>query len=462
MAQVSAKGSFNLMWGLVASTVISAVGTIYVANLLSPEEYGLYALAVAAPTLISVFRDWGVNSALIKYTAQYNSEKQLERTKKILSAGLVFEVGVGLLLTVVSFLLSSFFAGLYQHSALTPLIQVASFTILVNALFTVAQSAFIGFERMELNSVTAIVQSIIKAIFTPLLVILGFGVFGAALGYTLSFSVAGVLGALILWVLYRKLPKSSAHFTSQSESKMVTFSEIKENARHLLKYGFPLQIGAIISAFQTQFYVILMGIFVATEAVGNYSLATTFIVLVTFFASPITTTLFPAFSKLEAQKDEEALKSVFKFSVKYASLLVVPVVAIVMALAQPGISTLFGNKYASAPLFLALLALSYSFTAFGSLSVTNFINGQGKTVFNLKLNALSATIGFPLGTFLVWQFGVVGILVAMIVAGIPSLAISLIWVKKHYNLSIDWGARTEIKLDVFDQLSHLKIVFLYN
>ena len=57
MAKVSVKGGFHLLWGLVASTVISAVGTIYLANLLSPNELGLYALAIAAPNLMGVFRD---------------------------------------------------------------------------------------------------------------------------------------------------------------------------------------------------------------------------------------------------------------------------------------------------------------------------------------------------------------------------------------------------------------------
>jgi len=55
MAKTTTKSSFHLLWGLVASTVISAVGTIYIANLLTPDEYGLYALAVAAPSLIGVF-----------------------------------------------------------------------------------------------------------------------------------------------------------------------------------------------------------------------------------------------------------------------------------------------------------------------------------------------------------------------------------------------------------------------
>jgi predicted phosphoribosyltransferase len=38
MAKVSARGGFSLFWGLVASTVISAVGVIVIARLLSPAS----------------------------------------------------------------------------------------------------------------------------------------------------------------------------------------------------------------------------------------------------------------------------------------------------------------------------------------------------------------------------------------------------------------------------------------
>jgi len=57
IAKVSAKGGFHLFWGLVASTVISAVGTIIIARVLSPSEYGLYTIALTAPNLIAMFRD---------------------------------------------------------------------------------------------------------------------------------------------------------------------------------------------------------------------------------------------------------------------------------------------------------------------------------------------------------------------------------------------------------------------
>jgi len=45
-----------------------------------------------APNLITIFRDWGVNSAMIKYTAQYRSENKADNVKDVLTAGILFEL----------------------------------------------------------------------------------------------------------------------------------------------------------------------------------------------------------------------------------------------------------------------------------------------------------------------------------------------------------------------------------
>jgi O-antigen/teichoic acid export membrane protein len=74
MAKVSAEGGFHLMWGLVISTVISSVGTIFIARLLGSDLYGLYGVILVAPSLIAVFRDWGINSAMVRCTAQRRVE----------------------------------------------------------------------------------------------------------------------------------------------------------------------------------------------------------------------------------------------------------------------------------------------------------------------------------------------------------------------------------------------------
>jgi len=433
MAKVSVKGGFHLLWGLVASTIISSIGTVFVGNLLGEANYGLYTIALVAPNLISTFRDWGISIAMIKYTAQYKAENKAANIRGIFAASIIFETVLGLTLLVVAFLLSDLLANVY-NLPITSLIQIASFTILTGALLGTAQSAFIGVERMEFSSITLVCQSIIKTIIMPILVILGLGTFGAVLGYAIAFLIASLIGVFLMWTLYKSLPKPT-------HNKL----EIMATIKTMFSYGLPLSIATIISGFQTQFYGFILPLYASPELIGNYGIAGTFAVLIIFFASPITTILFPAFSKLDIQKDRETLKNVFEFSTKYASLLVVPAAAIVMTLARPGISVLF-PEYTDAPLFLALLAINYLFTACGSLSIGNLINSQGQTKFNLKLALITSAIGFPLSLILIPQFGILGLITTTLTASIPSLIIALRWLKKQYDVTVDWSSSIRILL----------------
>jgi O-antigen/teichoic acid export membrane protein len=46
MGKTSATGSFQLLIGVTASAIIMAAGTVILTRLLSPAEYGLYAIAL--------------------------------------------------------------------------------------------------------------------------------------------------------------------------------------------------------------------------------------------------------------------------------------------------------------------------------------------------------------------------------------------------------------------------------
>jgi O-antigen/teichoic acid export membrane protein len=237
-----------------------------------------------------------------------------------------------------------------------------------------------------------------------------------------------------MFTIYKKLPKPEG-------GKL----EIGQNVKIMLKFGLPLSVGVILAGFLLQYYNFLLYIYVPDDAlIGNLAMAQNFVVLITFFATPVTTMLFPAFSKLDHQKDPETLKNVFQTSVKYASLLVVPVTAMIMALAQPAISTLFGNTYAEAPLFLALLAITYLYTLLGNLSIGSLINGQGQTTFNLIIAVITAAIGFPLGFLLIANYGVLGLIVTTLSAGIPSIIIALVFIKKRYNVTVHWKSSAKI------------------
>jgi O-antigen/teichoic acid export membrane protein len=267
--------------------------------------------------------------------------------------------------------------------------------------------------------------------------VLGLGTAGATFGFTAGTFIAGLIGVALIGVIYRQLPKPASHKR-----------EIKAYLTAMLTYCLPLSFATIILLLLPQFYAFLLPVHYSTDNVpiGNYGVAVNFSVIVAFFVMPISTMMFPAFSKLDPQKDKNSLRNIFQFSVKYGSLLVVPMTALVMCLAEPAVATLFGGTYNTAALFLALFVIQYSYTAFGNLSLTALLNGQGQTSYVLRLAVLNGLIGFPLGYVLVMAFGVLGLIAATLVSGVPSLVLGLRFAWSTFGVTVDWGSSARILL----------------
>lgn len=435
LGKVSAKGGFNLFWGIALSSLITSIGVIIVGRTLSVVEMGILSVALIAPNLIKSFRDLGIDQATIKYTAQYRSENKLGKIKQVLAAEILFEIFIGLILSVSSFLLSDFMAVILDRPEIAPLIQIASIIIFAEALLKASQVAFTGYEKMGYYSISMVVQSAVKTGLMVFLVVNGYGPYGATIGDTTSYIVAGSFSIILVYlVLYSKLHDQKVSL------------EIFSTLKYMFKYGIPVSIAWTINAFLTQFYSFLLALYSTDVIMGNYQVALSFAVIVTFFVVPLNTILFPAFSKINAQTEVETLKSVFKSSVKYATLIVVPATLAVAALAEPATATIFGEKYALTPLYLAIYVGIYIYTAFGSLSAGNLINSQGRTDVNLKFTLITAAMGLSFSLLLVPLFGVMGLLVTYLIAGIPSTLLALWWIKKHYKASIDWGSSAKILL----------------
>jgi len=435
MGKKSATGSFQLFIGVAASTIIMAVGTIILARLITQEEYGLYAVALIPSATATLFRDWGVNSAIVRYAASLRAENKEEKAYEIIVSGTLFEALTGFALSTILISLSSFLAStVFQRPEISSLIAIASTTVFAGALLTAAQSSFIGFERMELNSLTNICQAVAKTVASPILVFIGYGALGATLGYTISSIFAAIIGLAVLYLtIVRRL-----------KAKTPQKNGLSQTLKGMLRYGVPLSIASIISGFLMQFYAFLMAIYCSDAMIGNYQVATQFATLLTFFTIPISTVLFPMFSKIDSQKEPELLRTVFASSVKYTSMFLVPATMAVMVLSKPMVCTLFGEKWAYAPFFLTLYVISNIFTIFGSLSLGNLLAGMGETKIQMKLSLITLAFGMPLASMLIPSAGIVGLITTSILAGLPSLSLGLYWILKHYRVKFDAKSSAKI------------------
>ena len=336
---------------------------------------------------------------------------------------------------MICLLLAPFLATtLFHRPYLTALIRDVSFIILAQSLVATATAAFTGVEQMHVNSLMIVSQAIVKTVLAPALVLIGLGLYGAIVGYSVSYFATVLIGLLLVWTIYKSLP-------SLPSNKL----DFTRNIKLMLRFGLPLGLSDILGGFLMQFYSFILAIYVANNAlIGNFSLASNFVIIVTFVATPINTMLFPAFSKIDCKNDNATLKKVFQSSVKYTTLLTIPIVGMLIALSKPGVSTLFANHYAQAPFYIGLLALNYVFLAFGMYSTTNLINTQDRASIKILLAVMTLAVGLPLGFVLISHYGVVGMLVTLIFDGTPSVVIGLVFVKKQYNLTIDWLASGKI------------------
>jgi O-antigen/teichoic acid export membrane protein len=237
MAKTSAKGGFKLFLGVSVSSVITAVCVILLINLLGEGTFGLIATALIYPTLFGLVKDWGIQSAMIKYLAQYKAENNFHGLKSVMVSVLLFELVMGVLLTFISFFSADFLAArlateTFSRAEFRLLIEVASFTILADSFLKISQSTFIGLERLEFHSLTMIVNSTLRILIAPALVLFGYSVLGAIQGQIVAQLVAGTIGLAIFFVIFFRTPRKLG----------LGDLHLKATLKTLLRYGLPLSI----------------------------------------------------------------------------------------------------------------------------------------------------------------------------------------------------------------------------
>lgn len=437
LGKTSATGSFQLLIGVAVSTVIMAIGSIILGRFLTTDEYGLYGIVLIPVTLINLFRDWGINSAMTKYIASLRVSHRDEEIHDVIVAGLIFEVASGLALSFLSLALASLIAStIFQRPESASFIAIVSVSIISGSLLAASQAVFVGFERMDLNSFTLICQAIVRTAIGPALVFLGYSVLGAVIGYCLGFVASGIIGVATFYlVLFRPMRK-----------RLTSKSSITKTLKTMLKYGVPLSTASILSGILAQVYAFMVVPLTTNSLYGNYATAFNFTVLLTFLIIPITTVLFPAFAKIDPKKENELVRIVYSSSIKYTSILLVPATMAMMVLSGPMIGTLYGEKYVYGPFFLTISVIGNLFAVVGSLSAGGLLVGLGETRIIMAQGIATLAIGLPLGILLISMFGILGLIVAGIVAGLPSMFWGLYWIWKHYKAKPDFQSSGKILL----------------
>jgi O-antigen/teichoic acid export membrane protein len=289
---------------------------------------------------------------------------------------------------------------------------------------------------MNFSSLTSIVQAVVQSVFSVLLIYFGYGALGAILGYTLA-SIASALfsSSIFYFSIFRKLDRGQS-------KRFDSFVMLKP----LLKFGIPLAITTILTGILSPFFSFMMALYVTNAVIGNYKIASNFAILLTLFSFPISTVLFPAFSKVDPQKEKSLLKTIFASSVKYTSVLLAPASLGMFALSGPLIATIYDNKWIYSPSLLALVAIGNLFVIIGALSIVSLLIALGETKQLMKINLIDLAFAVPLALILTPTFGMYGVIVGGVLANVPGLLWGLRFAWKRYGITVDFKSSAKLLL----------------
>jgi O-antigen/teichoic acid export membrane protein len=290
----------------------------------------------------------------------------------------------------------------------------------------------VGYERMELRSLISVSYSFIKSIISPILVYIGLGTLGAVLGQTSPLLLSGAIGIFFITLIYR---------SEKAEKNPITHLEA---IKIIVTYGFPLYLASLLGGLLPQIYITLLASWQTSkytvsqinDFIGNYSVALNFSVLLSFVTLPISTTIFPLFSKLKPEQGELAF--LYRNAVKYSTLFGYPIIFTTIALADQIITILFRHKYIYAAYYLRIYMLTFLLIGLGSVCNGSLLSGQDRNDINFKSTLAKFVISLPLSFYAIQAYGVVGLLYTYFVTAAINTGINFVYIRRIFGFKINF------------------------
>lgn len=343
-----ASGLARSAAGAVRWSAVEMAGTrlltfavfLVLARLLTPEAFGVVALASVFVAVAQVFLEQGLGDALVQ-------RRQLDDAH--IHTAFWVNVGLSLVAAGACIAASPLIARAFGVQELGPVLSVLSTMFVLGALSAVPQALLRRDLRFRPLAVRSMAAGAAGGLCGVAAAVAGAGVWSLVTQQV----VAGAAGVVVLWRATTFRPR---------------FTVSAHHMRQLLGFGSAVFGTNVVITIYRRADDVLIGKFLGASALGVYSVGYRLLLVMTdILTGTIFQVALPTFSRL--QGDTERLKRAFYRATEASSLLAFPVFAASFVLAPELIVTLFGAKWsASVPVFraLCLVGLLHSVMYFNS------------------------------------------------------------------------------------------------
>jgi O-antigen/teichoic acid export membrane protein len=358
LADKAKRGFGWSLLGTLGTRAGSFLMNLVLARLLVPEDFGVFAVAMAAWAFLIHINDVGLIAATVQWRGKLDEMAPTATVVAAVSSATIYGA---------FWMIVPSFAHLAGSDGATPVIRLLSAVIVIDGLTAVRSGALMRrFEQDKLIKAN-LAGLLVNAPIAITLALTGAGAFSFAWGQVAASAVTGVLV-----------------FVSARVPVRIGFD--REIAAKLLRFGLPLAASLGIESILMNADYVIVGHVLGTAAVGFYMLAFNVSSWVPgLIGTAIRYVSVAGFSRLAEDDDPESLSLGVQRSVPLLVSFVLPVAVVMMTLASPLVVFLYGAKWAAAATVLSFLSVLMVVRMLTSL-VFDILTSAGATRGTVWLN----------------------------------------------------------------------------
>jgi len=382
---------FAQRMGLVGVTnFLSSISGIFLLPILSKNlsigDYGIWAQVNVTLVLVSYVMLLGLPNSMIRFMA---SLKEREAVQEGFYSILTIAFFCSLISAILAYIFSNQLSyALFDNNmavvALLPLV------VLIDPVNNTLFNYFRTYQKTKLHSFFLILNSYMAIVFIAYFIAIGYGIYGAILGFLIN---KMVLFLLMLAVIISDIGIKTPDF---------------RNIKSYLAFGLPIVPGNLATWIISSSDRYLLGMLLSTAYVGYYSPGYVLVNMINLFAAPLSF-LLP--SVLAAYYDSGKLnqvKLILSFSLKYFLALAIPSTFGLSLLSRPILEVLSTPEIAAKGyLVTPLVALSSMMLGIYYVT-TNIIILEKKTSLSSNIWLAAAVLNLVLNLVLIPRLEILG------------------------------------------------------
>jgi O-antigen/teichoic acid export membrane protein len=400
-ALTAAKGGSITFAGALFAYGVRFVIGIILAQLLGPEQFGLYRLAFTAAVFASGLSLLGIPAALVRYVALFNGRRDDDSLWGVIQIGLGLTTVTSLILSAGLYFGAAFIAErLFHEPRLIPLLRLISIGVPFLTLIDTVSAATRGFKVMEYTVIGHdIIQPLLKLIFIGVLAVAGLNA-----GEALTAQILAMAGAslALVFLLNRLIKLRRPLRTAQ------------RRFREVVKFSLPLYASYLINTFRGNIQTVLLGTFSTVTNVGIFSVATQVDIISQMFHGSITTASQPMVSELYDRREHGQMAHFYQTMTKWTLSLNLPLFLMVF-LFPKALLSVFGQDFTGGATALTILALGSLINA-GTGICGIYVDMTGNTQLSFFNSVVRSVLTIGLNALLIPRWGITGAAIGALVS----------------------------------------------